>query len=303
MKNFFSTLKKIFLYTIIILVACELAACIHFICVDMKNGEFFFPYSIRAYTIEETMDMAKNCNLGYLFGKQYNKKPIIVFGSSYISNSEVEMSDRFCSFLSEYTKRPVYDMGSDNFSLKNIYYMISQKDFFEKYIEREPDTVIIFYQPGFAAVYYYSLFNGLSYKNTENGLVMLPEWTIYLNKSYFLRLLINIYSWVRSRNFPVAFNDMFPYFIEIKKSLSSQWKDAKFIIIKYTDKFDVDNPEKWKELEKVGYQIIEISDILGDDYKINGENIISSTNLHPTITVWKNVIPSIAKKGYLIENE
>lgn len=299
MKTFFSTFKKIFLYIIAILLACEAAACFHYFVYDVQYDTVHFPYTVRAATIEDTMSLARQNHLGHLFGEQYNKKPIVVFGSSAISNSTIPLNSRFCAYLSNYLKTPVYDMGSDNFFLKNIYYMLSDESFFSESVPQEPSAVILVFEHGFFDVYFSTLYNGILYRNTPHGLEMFPECIRFLNKSFFFMRVKGRWSWRRSRNFPVAFNDILPYFIGIKQKISEHWKNTKIIIVKYIDNGIPDNPEKWKEIEDLGYTVLEGKDVLGKDFLSNSDFQLSASDQHPSVSVWEKLVPYIAQKGQL----
>lgn len=228
--------------------------------------------------------------------------PVVVFGNSFATNT-CFLDMRFAKLLAEYLKCPVYDKAFDNFGLQNIYYMASGQNLYKEI--KNPKAVIIFYNSDIPYIMYdITIWNPLRYKCKNGKLIREPFWVLKLHDLYLIQRICGIIAYNKRKNFDKCFDDMKIYFIESKRLMQQNWPNAKFIIVKYVDEKDIDNPVRWGELEKEGFSIVEVSDILGEGFRDNPKFLVpSDSDRHPSFEALDNIASYLSKKHIITIKE
>lgn len=290
-------MKKFIKILVIFLIALELVAYLNVLAEDIKNNDVHAPYSNKIRLFEEVYADCPNFvynPFGKNYGLQYNARPIVIFGDSAAYGEEVDEQFRISPLLSEKVKRPVFNKSLGGWSVQHMYFQLNLEDLYNDI--KNPEYVVFIYTPQMLRLMYApNLCFPLKYTVKNGKLERVPHWVFKFCYSYTISKINDAIAYYKAQNFDKAFDDFKIYLIESRKEAKKHWKDAKFVIIKYSDKTNKDNLEKWKELEKEGYTVIEMSDILGEYYSVD-EKFCHQGSYHPTNSVWQEALPEIIKK-------
>ncbi|MGN0015531.1 MAG: hypothetical protein ACI37T_08965 [Candidatus Gastranaerophilaceae bacterium] len=293
-KIFFGTLFNIF-------IAAELVVMLNVTYMQYTNNhKLAIPYLSRSVLPFEVLYKNafnnESCPFGQNAGENFKTAPIIIFGDSCAYGLFLNKEDNFSGQLSQFLKRPVYNRAWWGWSVQQTYYFLMNEDFYKEY-KQEPKAVIFVYTPDiFEKMYAPELSAGLRYTVMGDNIIrnsMIYNW---LNFSYLFEKIFTVYGVIRSKFFDSAFNDFKLYLVKGKQNADKHWKNTSFYIIKITDIFDEDNPEKWKELEKEGFKIIEGKDLMGDNYTKKLKYWKNKDDDHPTRLFWEDFIPKFVSK-------
>ena len=215
------------------------------------------------------------------------KKPILIFGCSFIWGSDLDDNQTFSYKLGQMTKRPIYNRARMGWGLQHMLYQLQQDEFYK--IVPKPEYIIYVYisghesrlttpvSPTFPNCYY------IFYK-MKKGKLITQRRTFYTDKFLLQHFYKNKYS--NSQIF-----DMLPYFIEAKNIVEKRWgKDVKFVVLFYEKMYD----ENFiKELNKLGYITINEQElpISASDVKYH----LSETDNHPNEKAWDEIVPFLVK--------
>ena len=294
-------LKKIFICIIILFAALELASLIDIMQSQARYGYILKPYSGKIHTFE-TMYYnvlpydTSQIPFGKIYGQEYKAAPILIFGDSAAYGENLKEQNTLSYILSEYTKKPVHNRAYGAWSVQNIYWQLTNQDFY-KNIE-EPEAVIIVYTSNmFYWMYSPNLSNCLKY-SIKNGKIV-RDSILYniMIKSYFIMKIVNYIGEIKSSNFDKSFDDFKIYLVESIKEAKKHWKNTKFYILKIQNNNTTENKKRWKELEKYGYIILEETDITSKNNN-NQENVDFDffVDEHPTDDYWQPIVKGLVKK-------
>lgn len=296
-RNFFINLFNI-------LIAAELVVMLNVTYIRyLNNHSLTFPYISRVVLpFEQLYKNAFNdnvCPFGQNAGTNFKTAPIVIFGDSCAYGLFLNNQENFSAQLSRFVKRPVFNRAYWGWSVQNTYWLLMNEDFYKEY-KQEPKAVIFVYTPDiYEKMYAPELSSGLRYTVIGDNIIrnsMIYNW---LNVSYLFEKIFTVYGVIRSKFFDSAFNDFKLYLIKGKQNADKHWKNTSFYIIKITDIGDADNPEKWKELEKEGFKIIEGQELMGDNYTKKLKYWKNQDDNHPTRFFWEDFIPKLVREADL----
>lgn len=293
-KKFFDILFDIF-------IAAELVAMLNTVYIQYKDNHLTIPYFNEKYimSFEEIYKYSYLDNkypYGKNAGENFKTSPVVIFGDSCAYGFELSEEDKFYNQLAQFIKRPVYNRASGGWSVQNTYWLLMNEDFYKEY-KQEPKAVIFVYTPVmFRRMYAPELSNGLRYTVIGDNIIRNPNIINWLNISYLYSKLSDIYAVFRSKFFDNSFDIFKVYLIKGKNNADKHWKNTSFYILKFTDVADNDNPEKWKELESEGFKIIEVKELMGENYSKIDSYFMNVTDNHPSRLFWEECIPKMAEK-------
>lgn len=285
-----------------VLIAAELVAMLNTLHVQYRDFHHVnFPYldKIPVQTFENAYKNADKDDypFGQKAGEKFNAAPIVLLGDSSAYGLFLSDKDKFSTQLAQAVKRPVYNKAWGGWSIQNAYWLLMNEDFYKEY-KQEPKAVIFVYTPFMfrrmyapdrAAILRYTVVDG-------DKLIRNPIIYNWLTISYLFEKIVDIYAVIRSESFDNAFDDFKVYLINGKKNANKHWKNTSFYILKKIGVEDNDNPEKWKELEQEGFKIIDVKDLMGENYTEVSDYFIDAKYKHPTRLFWADCVPKLINK-------
>ncbi len=302
---------NIFMITIIFLVADFLSYCLTykdwvsiFSAFNMKKPKFDYSIIIKPY--EENYLFLKNNKFRKPEGEKYKKPSIIVFGCSYIYGYKLRDDQTFSYKLSKKTERPVYNRSYVGLGLQHMLYDLKTKDIYKEIKDAEyiiyvfiPDHIRRIHLMTFDSPHIYN-YEYLSY-GYKNGKIVERSALAYKLVGFSLIKRINLlYSdkyltseKMNDKNFDIVKE----IFKESKKEAKKHYKNSKFIIIKYHSKKDnwYLNTERWKELEKEGFIVLDTKQLTGENLYEEKYHVEPYKDDHPSESAWDLITPQVAK--------
>ena len=236
-------------------------------------------------------------------GLDYKKKPVILFGCSYTYGYKLNDNQTFGYYLSEYSKRPVYNRAHNAWGLPQMVYQLSRDDFYNEV--PEPEWVIyLFSKHNIQMLYDYTfqLWDKelcLHYKNKNGKLVRekLPPKIIqnsWLYKIYRKNKIKNIYDCIFSdedEKLTVL------YFKTAMEEAKKHWKNVKFIVLFYDETTETEGFDEklQKDLQKAGFITYKMNDIAEFDVT-DTKFRVAEKDPHPSEKLWQLFCPKLAKK-------
>ncbi len=291
-------MKKIFknmniMLIIFILIFGEIFAYVNeiFLSVKLHNGKIFYPYSIKIEKFENKYKQAKSKDLGKKYGKNYKDKPIILFGGSYVYGYRLKDNDRLPFILSEYVKRPVYNMAFQTWSAQNMLWQLKNPDF---YLETDEPEYIIYMalKVDLENIYNPDILNGLKYQERNGKLVETPYIFTLLNYSYLLKKINQEISHKRSLNKKKSIKFFNRHILESKKEIDKNWNNVKFYVVLY----DLPVTDDFAELDAQGIKVISLDDFMKQNILPYKKYKNSEVDMHPNGLAWQKIVPEIAER-------
>ena len=319
---------KKFIVNIIVFVFCYFVAdfCIYKLnCLEYKkyiNTDIYpiISYS-KFYTEKICISLSKlkeNYNNGnFIYFKKnpansdLNTKPaVILFGCSFAYGTFLEDNQTLHYKLSKLTKRNVYNRALEACGIQQMYFFLSDKNFFKPISPPRIQYAIYVYIPSHlqrltTQIYSNSLCineNILTYKLKNNDLIT-NNTPSFLYKSFIFKELVkindkrnNTYTLENNYKKFILANEMF---LRSKKILEEKYPDIKFVILKYS--FENDNdvnyelPFMWDILEKEGFIILDTKDLIGRKFVLNSQDT-AKDGYHPSEHAWDLLLPPLIKK-------
>ena len=225
--------------------------------------------------------------------KASSKKPILLFGCSFVYGIVIPEDRIFSEVLAKYTDRPVYNRAYPGLSTNLMLYQLQNEDFYK--IIPEPEYVIYVFihdHPRrlvqscithcFCYHLFYKLKNGkLIRKNYKSKIVLVETLKQYLYKY--------------RNNYKPEIADLFrAEVLESNRLIKKHWKNTKFILFVYSSlTAPVDKLQK--EFEENGIQVIYRSEIAPfDDH--DTKYTLSKTDSHPNANAWEYITPRLVEK-------
>ncbi len=246
-------------------------------------------------------------------GKDYKKKPILLFGCSVTYGNKLSDDENFSGVLSRITKRPVYNLAQDGWTISHMYRHLQINKAIEKL---DPEYIIYtFIHDQKRRLYFYQgwphdtgLYLHYTYDKTGN---LQANKRVY---PFFYRLLTVKYiqygiEKIKNSNKKATSKLMFDLFSRSVNIIKDRYPHAKLIMLLYWDNDcneddlkHIHNLNTWfteEEYKKLtnprggGFEIINMEETANkpyctSDYKID--------NHHPSNKMWEEFVPILVKK-------
>lgn len=269
-------------------------------------------YNINLTLESENLDSFIKDTVREPVGLQYKKKPLVLFGCSYVFGSGLKKDTELVSYkLSEYTKRPVYNRGLAGKGIQHMYWQLNSQSLYDD-IKTEPEYLFFFYSYELHAArlirYTFQEFDDYLYlryrydkQDKKGDLIeekpLLPK---YLNGLYLVKYLERE---MRINNFDspkkIQYLEDYAFFLlhKSKEKASQHFPNAKFVIFSFDtiQNESLKHESLLKRLENDGFIVIrqsELTDISLEDVQYN----VSENDPHPSEKYWDVVVPKLAKK-------
>lgn len=223
------------------------------------------------------------------------KKPIALFGCSYVQGCGLEEDQTFSYKLGVATGRPIYNRARGSWGVQHTLYQFSNPKLYE--IIEEPEYIIYLFFDGlysrmFASICYTCDQSYLAYYEEKDNQLLLKKRTYISDKVLPLQALKNII-FLNKQNSAKEVDKieklMLRHFEEIKKYQNQKWPNSNFIIYFFSEP---NGEDSIKKLEDMGYIALKNEDLNIDpnlpEYKI--------WDGHPSEKFWDDVVPIIVKK-------
>ena len=143
--------------------------------------------------------------------------------------------------------------------------------------------------------YVTGIYNTLKYDIKDGKFVRQPNINEYLSYSYAVLKIRKIVGKMKAENTQKSLEMFNSYLLACKEKSQKHWKNTKFIVVKNIDEKTTDNPTYWQLLKDEGIIIIELSDILGQEYTDNLKYKKSKDDNHPTSNLMEKIAASLDK--------
>ena len=221
------------------------------------------------------------------------KRPILLFGCSFVYGHKISEDKIMSHVLAKYTNRPVYNRAKHGFGVQNMLYQLQNENFYK--IIPQPEYIIYtyigdhvrrLYQPSIVSLkeYYdirYSFKQGELKQNTEKDCILSAKIKmLFWNKGLFIN---------DKKNDEL----LKQHFLLSKKYVDKYWPGSKFIIFIYLDGSNIENIIP--DLIKAGFIIIKRNDIAPfNDYDPNYS--LGNGDVHPNERAWDYIIPKLTER-------
>ncbi len=222
------------------------------------------------------------------------KKPILLFGCSFVYGHEISEDKIFSEVLGKYTGRPIYNRARQGFGVSEMLFQLQNEDFYK--IIPQPEYIIYTYiWDHIRRMYLPSVIScreyyDIRYENKDGVAVFkkMPRFhpAIFYkigNYFYFNNIIFNKKS---NLNF---------YKLQLltsKKLVEKNWKGTKFVIFLYQDTKQIE--EIIPELEQAGFIIIKRKDIA--PFEDFDPEFSISDGQHPNEKAWDYIVPRLIKR-------
>lgn len=227
------------------------------------------------------------------------KRPIILFGCSFVYGDSLKDNETFSAQLSKYTNRSVYNYGVSSGSPKETLYIL--RYYKELQNIKNPEYIIFTYVTDHKRrLYMYSWtdceLDMPRFKKINNSLVYDSKKRNILYESRFA-ILLSEYIAEKKSLLPETNDLLNLYFTEIQKEIKRLYPNTKFAILVYFE----DGTENWNYLLKQGIDVINVQSLIDKDIKDihSVEYIIAPDDIHPNAKAWQVIIPPLVKNLHL----
>ena len=236
------------------------------------------------------------------FRNDYNvtsdKKPILFLGDSYTWGEELEEEETVSAQFAKLTKRPTFNRGGKGWGFSQLLYQLRDK----KIYEQIPEPEYIIYT--FISDHFYRI-----YKFKENPVTINFQPKYSLNKQnqlieekpHFWDSFLSIsdfqyYYGYRFKSDNESNKIAKIYLLSAKEEFQKNWKNTKFVILKYPSGFDdrhLDSPI-FKELEQEGFIILDARKLVNID--LLDKQYRAKDGWHPNAKAWEILLPELIKE-------
>lgn len=233
-------------------------------------------------------------------GLEYSSSPITIFGCSVGYGQYLNDDQTFSHYLSEITKRPVYNRSIAGAGLQNMYYQASSDEFYNE-VPYSSDVIYVYINDHMRRMLGMP-YNILDRKfflhySVKNDSLKMDDYTNpfsnFLKSSYLIkRWRAQYYENALKNNNIKLSNEALAYFLNTKYELKYHWgKDFNFYVLFFiksqSDEYLVDL------LKQNGFEVILIEDLTSEN--LDKPPYLASDNSHPSEEVWKLITPKIAE--------
>lgn len=231
-----------------------------------------------------------------------NKKPIILFGDSYVRGGGVSPEKTISYLLYKQTNRTIYNRAFWGWGIQHMLYQLQDENV-RKVLPENPEYVIFVYEdslmhrainPVFVALAETKPY--LTYDMKDGKLTQYKPLLPFLYKFYLFKSIKAKLVDFDEEKEPIITKELF---LESKKEIERYYPQAKFIILKYSQSdISVYNPNNqwiWEDLKKQGIQVVDTKD-LTDENLNKPPYTQSEDDLHPSDEAWRIIVPKFIKK-------
>ena len=252
-------------------------------------------------------DVYKNVKYRPIENENSDNAPIVILGCSYamgVSMKPLNDNETISYMLSKIlqVKRPIYNMAIGSQGLQAMIWQFTSKNIY-KYVKKEPVLIIYVLIDDSTRRLYMECcpWNKSAFYKDINGQIKLIKNPIYYSYiSAIIRDVLfknKIYYDISDE---VKFNFLRKHFLYLKSESDKKWKNSKWLIFYYNDQ----NVNPYiKNLEKDGFKVIILNNIVSNDFYKNQKYRISDNDKHPTKEAWEIIVPKLyeeIKKQYNI---
>lgn len=274
-----------------------------------KQGTFDYMFSRYYANVTREYYDVPNEKMRKIAGKNFKKNPIILFGCSVTYGNLLKDNENFSGVLSKITKRPVYNMAGDGWTLTHMLKNLQSNPTIENI---NPDYIIYtFITDQKRRLYFYQGWPHdtglyLRYKiDRKNNLVEVKEKYPFYWRSAFVKTMQIYIQQMNINNTEKTTKLMLKILDESVKIMKQRYPHAKLIMLLYSD-IDCEQGERdilqtntylsdyeLKTIKEMGFEVVNIEEEMGFptctfSYKID--------NHHPSAKFWNEFTPKLVKK-------
>lgn len=288
-------IKKLLIFIIIFLAALEVTSYLDFAATQIKQGDIpDTPYSYPPKPFEKIYEQVREWGFGKVYGENKKGKPLALFIASDASGESLPEKEQLGYIISERFKIPVYNRAYGGWGMQNMYWQFDRDDFYKEV--SEPQAVLLIYYDNLNYnTYVTGIYNTLKYDIKDGKFVRQPNINEYLSYSYAVLKIRKIVGKMKAENTEKSLEMFNSYLLACKEKSQKHWKNTKFIVVKNIDEKTKDDPKYWQLLKDEGIIIIELSDILGQEYTDDLKYKKSKDDNHPTSNLMEKIAVSLDK--------
>lgn len=270
-------------------------------CGDGKKFISYFFDNIHLFWENEFANFDKNYQklvFRPIAGAEHSsKKPIVLFGCSFVHGVSLNDEQLFSFKLSKFLKRKVYNRAYFGWGPQNMLYQLRRSDFYS-IVKEEPEFAIYTYTSGHLERIYREVwgfetqtFYTLANNNLKESYFVPGKFPLY---GYFAKQIRHFISIIKLKNNENSYKFMLKHFEETEKEIKKHWENTKFVVFIYNATDDEKEMLKRMRKEK-GFNIIFLDEIS----KINISTLeyrISETDAHPNEKAWDTIVPLLVNK-------
>lgn len=270
-----------------------------------ENKFKFLPYTFKIESFDSFYNRLRKENDNILFrkpvGLENKKRPILLFGCSFIWGAGLDENQTFGYKLSKMSKRPAYNRAYPAWGVQHMLYQLQREPDLDKIHSPEFIIYTIFcdqiyrlntfcFHPKDDVLY-------LKYKE-ENGKLVQDHPTLPFLYRFYLTRSVARNIWSGKINNPKYMNQNFDYlkmvFEQSKQITDKKYPNSKFVILLYNEcpgNWYI-NTNRWKELEKEGFIVLDSNKITKHDLSLKQYRLIDG---HPNEAAWNLIVPALVK--------
>ncbi len=278
----------------------------------------YFDFYKRNYTLTTLQFMREHQN-ELMFRPTFKdeikepKKPsILVFGCSFAYGGRLTEKQTFAYKLQKATNRLAHNYAICAAGIQHMLYIIQHPDFLKR-VDDKPEYAIYVYISDHQRRLHVDSHpietNGLylrySLKNDKLELIKeyLPSW--FYRTFIVRRYMHNVhdkffdfqYYYDENKSKQLEYDNFVlanAIFLESKRLLSERYPGIKFVILKYTDYFVVNEyPKMWDTLREEGFIVLDTKDLIGRTFTV--EDTVED-KFHPNEQAWDLLVPKVVEK-------
>ena len=233
-----------------------------------------------------------------LYGNS-NKRPILIFGCSYMQGSGLKDNQTLSYKLYKLTNRTTYNKAIGGSGSQNMLNILQHEDFYKDV----PDAEYIFYTFIWDHLqrlygYYLSPYDNklnLRYDFRNGKLEEIKPAFLPFYSLYSVKRIQDYIKYTRSINDEEAFKLYTAIMVESKKLTDKHYPNSKFVIVLYKDGGRVIFDDRQiKTLESKGFKVINAEKLVG--HELTSSKYRIEDKEHPSEAAWNEVAPKLAKE-------
>lgn len=285
---------------------------------DKGGNVFEAVYKTYTQTPFFSYEHSKN-KLHQLQGKEYNKKPILLFGCSVTYGNLLDENKNFSGILSKETKRPVYNFSYDGWGPAHMLKLLSEDK--RLLFIKDPEYIIYTYINDHKRRIVSSQgwpYSSQLYKiydvDKNNNLIEVPRKYPFYWRFLCVKNFQSLKERILLKNEKYVNNLLFKIFEKSVSIFKSRYPNAKLILLLYDVKICFDNEnheisnsedilskeeiEKFQNMGFVVYNIEEIAEksFCGVDYHAHCPIYGDVDYNHPSTKMWEEFVPKLVEK-------
>lgn len=262
------------------------------------------PFEKVSYISHITRDMSRKQTDEIMFkrkdlyrpveNKNSKKKPIVLFGCSFIQGHKLNDNQTVSYKLGKYTGRPIYNRASGGWGTQHMLYQLRSDKFYKQvpqpeyviytYIEDHINRIHVCLEPvlygGLPTFVYLNFYNKLIY-NPMSITFRFPSLS-FVKEGFYYK-----YTTPASKA-----NLLKLHILDSKKEIDKHWPGTKFVVFIYEPNYEIVSIAD--ELRKNGIQTCYFRYFMGSDNN-DPRYTTSQTDTHPNAEAWTVLVPKLVK--------